>query len=130
MSGHTLDSCIQTFALEYAEARGNLNKEQAFFYLALYQFGTSRQFLFNTYLKAANEKHPDILRLRQLEFVRKGFQSFSSPNLPKSFIKTEEEIKESSKPLKLLTTFSTIEDLKENLPSSTAFLILQLSEDR
>lgn len=50
--------------------------------------------------------------------------------MPKSFIKTEEDIKESSKPLKLLTSYSTIEDLKDNLPSSTAFLVLQLSEDK
>jgi len=50
--------------------------------------------------------------------------------LPKSYIKTEEEIRETSKPLKLLTSFSTIEDFKENLPSQTGYLILQLSDDR
>jgi hypothetical protein len=71
ISGRTLDVALQTLALEYAECRGNLNKEQAFFYLAMYQFGISRQFLLNTYLKSANEKHPDILRLRQLEFIKK-----------------------------------------------------------
>lgn len=27
---------LSTFALEFAEGRANLNKEQAFFYLALY----------------------------------------------------------------------------------------------
>lgn len=32
--------------------------------------------------------------------------------------------------MKLLTSFSNIEDLKENLPSQTAFLIMQLSEDK
>ena len=42
VSGKKLDSALQTFALEYAECRGNLNKEQAFFYLAMYQFGVSR----------------------------------------------------------------------------------------
>jgi hypothetical protein len=36
INGKSLDSAIQTFALEYAECRGNLNKEQAFFYLAMY----------------------------------------------------------------------------------------------
>jgi hypothetical protein len=45
-------------------------------------------------------------------------------------MKTEEEIREQSKPLKLLTSFSTIEDFKENLPSQTAYLIMQLSDDR
>jgi hypothetical protein len=73
ITGKNLDQALQIFALEYAECRGNLNKEQAFFYLALYQFGVSRQFLLDTYLKSADEKHPDILRLRQLEFIRKNF---------------------------------------------------------
>ena len=70
ISGEKLDQALETFALEYAEARGNLNKEQAFFYLALYQFAVSRQFLFDIYLKSSGEKHPDILRLRQLSFIR------------------------------------------------------------
>jgi len=130
LSGQVLDSVLQTFALEYAECIGNLNKEQAFFYLALYQFAISRKFLMNVYLKASNEKHPDVMRLRQLEFIRRHFQHFSCPSLPKSYTKTEEDIKESSKPMKLLTSFSTIEEFKENLPSQSAFLILQLSEDR
>jgi len=73
ITGKNLDIAIQTFALEYAECRGNLNKEQSFFYLALYQFGVSRQFLLDTYLKSADEKHPDVLRLRQLEYIRKSF---------------------------------------------------------
>ena len=30
------DNILATFSLEYAEARGNLNKEQSFYYLALY----------------------------------------------------------------------------------------------
>ena len=37
-----LDNILATFSLEYAESRGNLNKEQAFFYLALYQYALSR----------------------------------------------------------------------------------------
>jgi len=32
--------------------------------------------------------------------------------------------------MKLLTSFSTIEDFKENLASQTAYLIMQLSDDR
>ena len=36
------DNVLATFSLEYAESRGNLNKEQAFFYLALYQYALSR----------------------------------------------------------------------------------------
>ena len=36
------DNILATFSLEYAESRGNLNREQSFFYLALYQFAVSR----------------------------------------------------------------------------------------
>ena len=50
--------------------------------------------------------------------------------MPKAYSRTEEDVRESSKPLKLLTTYSPIEELKENLPSQTAFLVLQLSDDR
>lgn len=35
--GETIsDNTLATFSLEYAECRGNLNKEHAFFYLVLY----------------------------------------------------------------------------------------------
>jgi len=33
---NSVDNLLGMFSLEYAESRGNLNKEQAFFYLALY----------------------------------------------------------------------------------------------
>lgn len=60
-----LDNILATFSLEFAEFRGNLNKEQAFFNLANYQYAVSRQYLFGTYESATTEKHPDILRIRQ-----------------------------------------------------------------
>ena len=63
--GDTLsENPLAMFSLEYAEARGNLNKEQSFFYMALYQYAISRSFLLKTYLKSSPEKHPDVLRLR------------------------------------------------------------------
>jgi hypothetical protein len=36
VGSNRLDNILATFSLEYAESRGNLNKEQAFFYLALF----------------------------------------------------------------------------------------------
>ena len=39
------ENVLATFSMEYTETRGNLNKEQAFFYLALYQYALSRQSL-------------------------------------------------------------------------------------
>ena len=72
--GETLsENSLATFSLEYAESRGNLNKEQTFFYLALYQYSISRSFLLKTYQKASPEKHPDILRLRHLNFIKDSF---------------------------------------------------------
>lgn len=124
------DNILGTFSLEYAECRGNLNKEQAFFYLALYQFAVSRQFLLKTYLTATTEKHPDLLRLRHLEQIKSDFSYFSTPYVPKVLTKLEEEIKETSKPYKILNSFYAIDDFKENLPHSSAYLVLQLSEDK
>lgn len=118
------DNNLGTFSLEYAESRGNLNKEQAFFYLALYQFSVSRQFLLRTYLSATTEKHPDLLRLRHLDYIKNEFSYFSTPYVPKSYSKLEEEIKEGSKPYKILNAFYAIDDFKENLPHSSAYLVL------
>jgi hypothetical protein len=79
---HT-DNILATFSLEYAECRGNLNKEQSFFYLALYQYAVSRQYLLRTYLNASTEKHPDILRQRHIKYIRNEFSFLSSPYMPK-----------------------------------------------
>lgn len=48
-------NCLSNFALEFAEGRANLNKEQAFFYLALYQYARSREELFKTYSESTTE---------------------------------------------------------------------------
>lgn len=129
--GDTLsENPLAVFSLEYAESRGNLNKEQCFFYLALYQYAISRSFLLKTYLKASPEKHPDVLRMRHLQFIKESFSQFSSPYLPSAFTKVESEIKESSKPFKIVSSYYPIEDFKENLPHSSAYLIIQLSEDK
>ena len=37
------DNVLGSFAVEFTEARANLNKEQAFFYLAMYQYSVSRR---------------------------------------------------------------------------------------
>jgi hypothetical protein len=126
----TLDNVLGTFSLEYAECRGNLNKEQAFFYMALYQYSVSRQHLLKMYLSASTEKHPDVLRLRHLEHINSEFSYFSTPYAPAKLLKTEEELHDTSKPYKILSSFYPIEDMKDNLPHSSAYLIIQLSEDK
>lgn len=125
-----IDNTLGVFSLEYAECRGNLNKEQAFYYLALYQYSVSRQYLLQTYLKATTEKHPDILRLRHLETLTKDFALYSTPFFPKQHSKVDEELKEHSKPYKILSSFFSLEEFKEHLPNSSAYLVIQLSEDK
>ena len=38
-----VDNILGTFASEFAEGRANLNKEQALYYLSLYQYAVNRQ---------------------------------------------------------------------------------------
>lgn len=82
------ENVLGTFAQEFAEARANLNKEQAFFYMVLYQYSVSRQQLLRTYLNATLESHPDVRRRRALEVMKNEFSMFTSPNLPDCFYKT------------------------------------------
>lgn len=124
-----LENVLATFSLEYAESRGNLNKEQAFFYLALYQYALSRQDLLAAYLKATTEKHPDVQRRRQCARMARDFSSFTSPFLPANHRATSERLRSSSKPLQILHQHFGIEDMKDSLPHSAAYLILQLSDD-
>lgn len=37
-----VDNILGTFAVEFAEGRGNLNKEQAFYYLSMFQYAVNR----------------------------------------------------------------------------------------
>jgi len=65
-----IENILGTFALEFAEGRGNLNKEQAFYYLSLFQYAVNRQQLQKVYLSATTEKHPDVVHLRGLQTIR------------------------------------------------------------
>lgn len=44
--------------------------------------------------------------------------------MPKTYTKIEEDLKESSKPYKILNSYYPIEDFKENLPHSGAYLLI------
>ena len=83
-----------------------------------------------TYLNAATEKHPDIQRLRQVKSIKESFCAFTSPFMPKTFEKVQTELREQSKPYKILSQYYPIEDFKENLPHSSGYLVIQLSEDK
>jgi len=55
---------------------------------------------------------------------------FTSPVLPETFYKTQRDLEASSKPLKILSEYFSIDYMKENMPSQSAFLSIQMSEDR
>ena len=120
---------LSTYALEFAEGRANLNKEQAFFYLALYQYAISREGLYQIYQAATTEKHRDERRKRALDYIRSAFSYFTSPIMPKQYRKVEEEFITQSKPMQILRANFSIDYLKENLPGQSAYVSLQMSED-
>ena len=76
-----VDNILGTFACEFAEGRANLNKEQAFYYISLYQYAVNRQQLQNTYLSVTTEKHPDIGHLRGLQLIKDQFNGHKKPIL-------------------------------------------------
>ena len=97
-----LENLLATFSLEYSEARGNLNKEQGFYYLSLYQYAVNRQQLLSTFLSAADEKHPDLMRLRQAKQIEREFCSFSSPLLPEKYHSCKDTLMKESKPMQII----------------------------
>jgi len=49
--------------------------------------------------------------------------------MPKNFIACQKSLNEKSKPMQILNKFYEIEEKKENLPHSSGYLVLQLSDD-
>lgn len=80
-----VDNILGTFAVEFAEGRGNLNKEQAFYYLSLYQYAVNRQHLQKSYLAVTTEKHPDVGHLRGLQLIEDNFSQSTCPSLPSAY---------------------------------------------
>lgn len=68
--------------------------------------------------------------MRIINEIKEAFSYFSSPCLPKSFQESQKDLFEKSKPYQTLLQNFTIDYLKENLPHQTAYMIIQLSEDR
>lgn len=91
--GKPTGAALASFALEFAEGRANLNREQAFFYLALYQYALSREQLLETYLGATTEKHPDVRRRRALQTIAEQFPlcGAPAPSLPHNYEVTERD---------------------------------------
>jgi len=129
IGSNRVDNILGTFATEFAEGRGNLNKEQAFYYLSLFQYAINRQQLQSSYLSVTTEKHPDVVNLRGIQLIRDQFGCGTSPCMPGVFQRLNKELREQSKPYQILRDVSTLEQMKENLPSSTGYLILQMTDD-
>ena len=103
------DNLLSSFAVEFAEARANLNKEQAFFYLALFQYSISRKQLLNLYLHSMKEQHPDTRRRRAITKIKQTFAEYTTPFFPKQYVDNVRELETDSKPLQILSDYSTIE---------------------
>lgn len=126
----TRSNLLATLALEYAECKGNLNKEQCFASLALYQFAISRKELTEQYFKACDSHHPDILRKSQVNKTKEEFRYFSSPCFPDSLLESERKLLQDSNSLKTINaSFNFTEEIKPNLPHSSAYLILQFTSN-
>jgi hypothetical protein len=110
--------------LEFAEGRANLNKEQAFFYLALYQYAISREQLLKTYMAATPEKHYDVRKRRAQQIVKEQFSYFTSPALPANMRRTESEQNEKSVPFQIMKDYFSIDQLRDGLPSQTGYLVV------
>lgn len=67
--------------------------------------------------------------MRQIERMKNDFGQFTTPLLPSSFHITKEKLHNTSKPLNIIHHFAQLEEMKENLPHSAGYLILQLSDD-
>lgn len=127
---NTNTNLLATLALEYAECKGNLNKEQCFASLALYQFAISRKELKSCYFKACDSHHPDILRRLQVERSKDEFKAYSTPEYPQSILENEKKLREESNALKNINaSFNYTDEIKPILPHSSAYLILQFSSN-
>lgn len=109
ITSFSTDNVLGAFAVEFAEARANLNKEQAFFYLALYQYSVSRRQLLDLYSKSMKEQHPDTRRRRAITHIRSGFAEFTTPCFPKQLADNLKELETESRPLQILSDYSSIE---------------------
>lgn len=49
--------------------------------------------------------------------------------MPNVFSRLSNELKQQSKPFQIMKDISSLEQMKENLPSSTGYLILQMTDD-
>lgn len=122
------NNLLSTLALEYAECKGNTNKEQSFASLALYQYAISRKELTECFFKACDSKHIDALRKLQVQRSKDEFKAYSSPEFPEFILEEEKRLFEESNALKNINaSFNYTEEIKPNLPHSSAYLILQFS---
>ena len=65
-----------------------------------------------------------------MDLIKDGFSYYTTPILPENHLILQKETMQNSKPYKILHDFSTIEQMKENLPGLSGYLMLQVSEDK
>ena len=67
--------------------------------------------------------------MRQMKKVQKDFASYTSPILPGSYHRARKTLHDGSKPIQILKNCSSIEEIKDQLPHSAGYLIVQLTDD-
>jgi hypothetical protein len=70
-----------------------------------------------------------VQRFRQMAMTERTFSAFTCPYLPSSVADTRAKLHDASKPTQTLHQTYQLEEMKENLPSSAGYLIVQLSDD-
>ena len=70
------------------------------------------------------EKHPDVGRLRSIKAIKDTFCYATSPSMPPMYKSISKDLEESSKPFQILKDVSSLEQMKENLPGQSGYLIL------
>ena len=76
------------------------------------------------------EQHPDTRRRRAITQIKSGFAEYTTPSYPKQLVENLRELETESKPIQILSDFSSIDQLKESLPGQSGYLILQISKDQ
>ena len=64
-----------------------------------------------------------------MNLIKDSFSYGTCPSLPQTHKRISDELLEKSKPYQIMKDVSSLEQMKENLPTSTGFLILQMSDD-
>lgn len=64
-----------------------------------------------------------------MERMQNDFGYFTTPFYPKNYHSTKKTLHDNSKPFQIIHQYYEQEELKDNLPHSSGYLLIQLSDD-